>query len=430
VGGAGEEELQAAAFNFEGSVRVWSDYLQAHLHPRSLAPLAAFDHGHSEMLRWRDGAGVVRRQAERDESSSLIERVRRFLEESDTPQGFHCLFEADGGFGGLTHALLTEIRDDYCSAPCLSLALNTNRTTPHRTNVDDGTEEDYNMGEERADAARALCDTMALTSLAELRCCVVPLYDAASPSPARLYSANPKLPYHTSAPLAAMLECVTLPMRTRRPRSSLTSLCQAVGTSSSTPLAAAALAMPPPPESDLAASPMSPMGPDWFVGLTPLQLAPRNVTAMGQFVSVLGQPNNAAAAQMASSLLPCRGGYTSAGGALWARPQPLLLPLSFPQFFAASLGRHGEVGGHRPAKSELLSLPTAAALQSSPALQPLVSSVLGRWKRHKKLAAADGNLEADELTELQEQLEALSEAYADPEAEKMSSDDEGGDELD
>lgn len=127
----------------------------------------------------------------------------------------------------------------------------------------------------------------------------------------------------------------------RRPRSSLTSLCQAVGTSSSTPLAAAALAMPPPPESDLAASPMSPMGPDWFVGLTPLQLAPRNVTAMGQFVSVLGQPNNAAAAQMASSLLPCRGGYTSAGGALWARPQPLLLPLSFPQFFAASLGRHG-----------------------------------------------------------------------------------------
>ena len=59
------------------------------------------------------------------------------------------------------------------------------------------------------------------------------------------------------------------------------------------------------------------------------------------------------------------------------------------------------MGGHRPAKSELLSLPTAAALQSSPALQPLVSSVLGRWKRHKKLAAADGNLEADELTELQ-----------------------------
>ena len=68
---------------------------------------------------------------------------------------------------------------------------------------------------------------------------------------------------------------------------------------------------------------------------------------------------------------------------------------------ALALSRHGEVGGHRPTKSELLSLPTAAVLQSSPALQPLVTSVLGRWKQHKKVAAADGDLEADELTELQ-----------------------------
>ena len=56
---------------------------------------------------------------------------------------------------------------------------------------------------------------MALTSLADLRCCVVPLYDASSSTAARLYSANPNLPYHTSAPLAAMLECISLPVRTR-----------------------------------------------------------------------------------------------------------------------------------------------------------------------------------------------------------------------
>ena len=272
--------------------QVWPDFSQAHLHPRSLAPLAAFDHGHSEMRRWRDGAAVVRRQAERDENSSLLERVRRFLEECDTPQGFHCLFEADGGFGGLTHALLTEVRDDYCSAPCLSLALNMHRT-PHRATEEPGDAgEVYNLGEERADAARALSDTMALTSLSDLRCCVVPLYDAGGGAAARLYAPRPSLPYHTSAPLAALLECISLPMRTRRPRSSLTSLCHAVGVSAATPLAAAALAMPPPPDG---APPPATSGPEWFVGLTPLQLAPRNVTAMGQFVSVLGQPSGTAA---------------------------------------------------------------------------------------------------------------------------------------
>ena len=60
---------------------------------------------------------------------------------------------------------------------------------------------------------------MALTSLADLRCCVVPLYDASSASSAtataRYYTPDPKLPYHTAAPLAALLECVSLPTRTR-----------------------------------------------------------------------------------------------------------------------------------------------------------------------------------------------------------------------
>ena len=142
------------------------------------------------------------------------------------------------------------------------------------------------------------------------------------------------------------------------------------------------------------------------------------------------------------------------------------------------------MGGHRPPHAELLSLPTAAALQSTPALQPLVASVLARWRRHQKVAAADCDLEADEVSELQaravtcavtvllpvllhvrhmhgmlrtricichgtpcsracrtpmrrayhdtmqEQLEALAEAYADPEAETPGSDDEGDAEID
>ena len=142
------------------------------------------------------------------------------------------------------------------------------------------------------------------------------------------------------------------------------------------------------------------------------------------------------------------------------------------------------MGAPRPPQAELLSLPTAGALQSSPALQPLVASVLARWRRHQKVAAADCDLEADEVSELQaravtcavtvllpvllhvrhmhgmlrtricichgtpcsracrtpmrrayhdamqEQLEALAEAYADPEAETPGSDDEGDAEID
>ena len=167
---------------------------------------------------------------------------------------------------------------------------------------------------------------MALTSLAELRCCVVPLYDASGGKAARLYAPRPSLPYHTSAPLAAMLECISLPLRTQRPRASLTSLCHAVGIHPATPLAAATLALPPPPDASPPSASASPPPTsasasgiserDWFVGLAPLQLAPRNVTAMGQFLSVLGQPSGAEARPKSPGLTshgPTSPGLTSHG---------------------------------------------------------------------------------------------------------------------
>lgn len=57
-----EEELRAAAFDFEDSVTAWSDYLQAHLHSRSIAPLKPHVHGYSTLARFPDGACVVERE--------------------------------------------------------------------------------------------------------------------------------------------------------------------------------------------------------------------------------------------------------------------------------------------------------------------------------------------------------------------------------
>jgi hypothetical protein len=57
-----EEEFKAAAFDFEGSVQCWSDYLQAHLHPRSIAPLKPHAHNYSSLKRFPDGAAVVEKE--------------------------------------------------------------------------------------------------------------------------------------------------------------------------------------------------------------------------------------------------------------------------------------------------------------------------------------------------------------------------------
>ena len=75
-------------------------------------------------------------------------------------------------------------------------------------------------------------------------------------------------------------------------------------------------------------------------------------------------------------------------------------------------------------------MPAAAALQSSPALRPVVAEVLASWQKHKRAAmraAAAEGMEADELAELEEQLETLLEAYTDPDAAPPPSEDEGSD---
>ena len=75
-----EEALRAAAFDFEGSVECWSDYLQAHLHPRSLARLKPHVHGYSTLSRFPDGACVVQREEDTPDSPALVERVRRYAD--------------------------------------------------------------------------------------------------------------------------------------------------------------------------------------------------------------------------------------------------------------------------------------------------------------------------------------------------------------
>ena len=51
--------MRAADFEFDTSVTAWSDYLQARLHPRSLASLRPHEHEYTDFELWggRDRAG-------------------------------------------------------------------------------------------------------------------------------------------------------------------------------------------------------------------------------------------------------------------------------------------------------------------------------------------------------------------------------------
>ena len=512
-----EEEVTAAQFDFERSVSYWSDYLQAHLHPRSVAPLKPHAHNYSTLARFPDGMCIVQKEEDCEGGPGLVERVRRFLEECDAVQGFHLLLDADSGFGGAAAALLTQIRDDYSRAPCLALGLGTlsrpNKAEAAGSSGGGGSSSSApvepvsgvatvggdNNGLGAHSYAPALNDAMSLTAFAELNTCYVPLYGsaglrallnantfaaeeealanatsamsvasgapAAAPAVAStaaavsaaagvgrrltpdalasLYTGSPlatappfiaprtDLRYHTSAPLAAMLDAITLPYRAHSPAGSLHGLVRTLSPRGGMHLATSLLGLPMPSSTEM----IQRQG--WLTPLLPLQRPPAFCRAYEQHVSWLGhQGGGREIAPLIPSLLPCRG----EGGTLWVRHQPFTLPLSFPQFFSRSVGIHGEIVGApnvtvgqslapelplahhrmlRGAEAEVLDVPVAAALQCSPSLLPTVRRVAADWSAERKAAERAGQNEGwaqrDELAEMSEQLAALKEAYSEEE---------------
>ena len=140
-------ETAAAALGAPGGVRYWTDYLKAHLHPRTACQLPGLWHGAARFAGWGDGAAQAARGDVRDDvlervrcaaGGGLLGRPRRssgvcvrvcggrgcgklgsgdppscarclrrfFAEETDSLQGMQCWVEDLGGWGGLADSLL------------------------------------------------------------------------------------------------------------------------------------------------------------------------------------------------------------------------------------------------------------------------------------------------------------------------------------
>ena len=326
--------MRAADFEFDTSVTAWSDYLQARLHPRSLASLRPHEHEYTDFELWGEGVALARAEgADESRGPMLLERVRRFLEECDAPQGFVLAADVNGGFGGLARELLAQIRDDYSTAPCVALAAGTHAgALPTSTAPSSPGKSGGDAPLEAAHRYRhALHDALALTSFdAELRCTTIPIYGSGALLSAAAHAAagaaaaaaaqtsaaaaaaaggggggspyvvappyvtpRAELSYHAAAPLAAFLDGITLPARARRAPASLGELVGALRVREGMHLTAGSLALPPPPPPHAAGGGIDGSG-AWFTPCCPLQLPPASAPAYAQRVAWLGAPPAAA----------------------------------------------------------------------------------------------------------------------------------------
>lgn len=192
-------------YRLEGSVKVWSDFLRLHLHPRTISVIHQYNHDGEAHRLEAFGQGEALLQASVLED--LEDRLHFFVEECDYLQGFQVFCDLADGFSGLGSKVTEMLQDSYSGRGILTWGLapvNHPNSTPMK------------------DLYHFLNSTLGTVHLANHSSLFCPLtlrgglgLRPTSPVNFPYLNYDPSLWYHSSAVLALALDALTVPYRLR-----------------------------------------------------------------------------------------------------------------------------------------------------------------------------------------------------------------------
>ncbi|EDL15245.1 misato homolog 1 (Drosophila), isoform CRA_b [Mus musculus] len=190
----------------ENSIKVWSDFLRVHLHPRSICVIHKYHHdGETGRLEaFGQGESVLKEPRYLEE---LEDRLHFYVEECDYLQGFQLLCDLHDGFSGVGAKTAELLQDEYAGRGVLTWGL-----LPGP----------YSLGEPQKNIYRLLNTAFGLVHLTGYSSFVCPLSLGGNlglrPKPPVNFPSlhyDATLPFHCSAILATALDTVTVPYRLR-----------------------------------------------------------------------------------------------------------------------------------------------------------------------------------------------------------------------
>uniref|UniRef100_UPI0037E83AAA protein misato homolog 1 isoform X2 n=1 Tax=Semicossyphus pulcher TaxID=241346 RepID=UPI0037E83AAA len=430
------------AYRLEGSVKVWSDFLRIHLHPRTISVIHQYNHdGEAHRLEtFGQGEALLQGSVLED----LEDRLHFFVEECDYLQGFQVLCDLADGFAGLGSKVTEMLQDSYGGRGILTWGL-APVSHPNSTPMKDL----YHM-------LNCMLGTVNLANHSSFFC---PLTlrggfgrRPSSPTAFPLLTYDPSLWFHSSAVLALALDALTLPYRLRNNSIPMWQVADTLAVSGRKVVAAyGAVPFPMMHGSSL---------PDALSACTdslpwkPLSACSESGDGRcyGQWATLKGFEGQRLISSLAPGIKPpthlhslnsgediltsyIRSFYPTTPLALQLVSSPSKLTAPFPQIFSQSVGAQGFLqcqpsppGSRAPAVS---SAPVMTSLQSSPAL--------GLWlsELHRGISSFDirrvapsflsQGPEMADYEETLEQLRQLSRCYRDDSGGVMRSSSEEDD---
>ncbi|KAM9383888.1 protein misato homolog 1 isoform 2-T2 [Pholidichthys leucotaenia] len=192
-------------YQLEVGVKVWSDFLRIHLHPRTISIIHQYNHnGEAHRLEaFGQGESLLRGSV----LEELEDRLHFFVEECDYLQGFQVLCDLADGFAGLGSKVTEMLQDTYGGRGILTWGLMP-VSHPDSPPV--------------KDLYRLLNCTLGTVHMASHSSFFCPLTlrgglnrRTSSPVAFTYLSYDPSLWYHSSSVLALALDALTTPYRLR-----------------------------------------------------------------------------------------------------------------------------------------------------------------------------------------------------------------------
>ncbi|XP_061839279.1 protein misato homolog 1 [Nerophis lumbriciformis] len=379
------------SYQLEGSVKVWSDFLRIHLHPRTISVIHQYNHdGEAERLEaFGQGESLLQGKV----VDELDDKLHFFVEECDYFQGFQILCDVADGFAGLGSKVTEMLQDSYGGRGILTYGLEPvarHDSTPAK------------------DVYRLLNCAMATAHLASNSSFYCPLtlrgglgLRASAPVIFPHLTYDPSLWYHSSAVLALALDALTVPYR-RRNGVPMWQLADSLSTSGRKVVAAYGAVPFPMVHGDSLPDALSACADS--LPWKPLSTCPEagEGGCYGQWVTLKGVEEQRLTSHVAPGTEPsspfhhlCSGEdvlasyvtsfYPTAPLAVQLLSSPSKVTPPFPRIFSPSLTDGGLVFDQHPPfrSSAVSSVPVLTSLQSGPALDPWLSEL------HRSVSAFD-----------------------------------------